>query len=605
MVTLKPQQIDAYGPNMMCLLCSWDTVDVLANVLLFVPLGMALIFHGVGNRWGLMISASLSLAVEVVQLWIPGRVSGLTDVAANTLGAAVGIAAARSWLGDVLRSTASLAIIAPAPQLASRLTLGLSVVTSVVLILPGLLLRPSFPKTTYFVGTRTLENIETPLRIGGDTIYGEHMHGVIDEVRIYNGARTIDEIRRDMKTLVWGTPPSVDLVAAYGFEEGTGITVYDASGHSNTGTISGATWTDQGRFGRALMFDGLKSMVSIAPSPVLNLAKGMTLSAWVYPMPGLRGWRQVLKKEIDTYFLTVSSDVGSMRPAGGGAFWSMPEGVKAPMPIAANTWVYLALTYDGSTFCLYVNGNQVVCQTHWYPGDVFRASVGDLRLTPGSVFDSSRLRIGLLEGEPLRVYGQAAPDPVAHPLLFLRVSDKSHEDILFLGADHEDLRLRVRTRAMTAGFNSPDIIFRGVMRDLPPGKPFTVTLWPDDNHWCADVNDTITCTSGFTIGTGWTLFCASQYLPVGLQTVLNWFWVAAIVWPIGFWARSCVETTVAGGLLVMSIWVLPGVTGLAPTPPVEIGAMVVGFLMGAALRLIRSRTSPEICNVGESWEGVT
>ena len=46
------------------------------------------------------------------------------------------------------------------------------------------------------------------------------------------------------------------LVAAWGFNEGVGTTTADASGNNNTGTISGATWSTQGRFGGALTFDG-------------------------------------------------------------------------------------------------------------------------------------------------------------------------------------------------------------------------------------------------------------------------------------------------------------------------------------------------------------
>jgi hypothetical protein len=167
---------------------------------------------------------------------------------------------------------------------------------------------------------------------------------------------------------------------------------------------------------------------------------------------------------------------------------------------------------------------------------VLRVSVGDLPLSPGAVIDSSRLRTGLLEGATLRVSAQTARHSVTYPLPFLRVSDESHADILYLGADQGDLRFRMRTRAVQVGFNSPDIIFRGIMRLLSPGELFTATLWPDDKHWCVDVSGTVTCVPVFTIGSGWTLFYASQYLPVRLQTVLNWFWVAAIVWPIGFWA---------------------------------------------------------------------
>ena len=46
------------------------------------------------------------------------------------------------------------------------------------------------------------------------------------------------------------------LVAAYGFDEGTGTTVYDSSGNGNNGTISNATWSTAGKYGDALSFNG-------------------------------------------------------------------------------------------------------------------------------------------------------------------------------------------------------------------------------------------------------------------------------------------------------------------------------------------------------------
>src|SRR6185503_14385623 len=51
-------------------------------------------------------------------------------------------------------------------------------------------------------------------------------------------------------------------VAAYGFEEGSGLQVVDASGNGHAGTIAGATWTTSGRFGGALAFDGIDDWVS-------------------------------------------------------------------------------------------------------------------------------------------------------------------------------------------------------------------------------------------------------------------------------------------------------------------------------------------------------
>ena len=45
--------------------------------------------------------------------------------------------------------------------------------------------------------------------------------------------------------------------AYWSFNEGTGATVTDSSGNSNTGTIRGATWDNDGNIGSCLSFDGV------------------------------------------------------------------------------------------------------------------------------------------------------------------------------------------------------------------------------------------------------------------------------------------------------------------------------------------------------------
>ena len=92
-------------------------------------------------------------------------------------------------------------------------------------------------------------------------------------------------------------PADVGLVAAYSFNEGTGTTVADASGRGHTGTISGATWSTQGRFGNALSFDGVNDMVTVNSTALLGLTTGMTLEAWVFPTAQGALWRNVIIKE--------------------------------------------------------------------------------------------------------------------------------------------------------------------------------------------------------------------------------------------------------------------------------------------------------------------
>jgi len=157
--------------------------------------------------------------------------------------------------------------------------------------------------------------------------------------------------------------PGSGLVAAYGFEEGTGSTVADFSGNGNTGTISGATWTATGRFGNALAFNGASAMVTVSDSPSLDLTGGMTLEAWVYPA-AVNGWRDVIYRAKDIYYVAGSSPQGQA-PATSGTFSSGPVYGTTALPL--NTWTHLASTYDRATLRLYVNGVQVASQAQTQP----------------------------------------------------------------------------------------------------------------------------------------------------------------------------------------------------------------------------------------------
>jgi VanZ family protein len=67
--------------------------EYLANVALFVPLGLFLVLLTGSRYWWLALVAGLALtsSIETVQRVLPGRVPDERDVAANTLGTAVGI----------------------------------------------------------------------------------------------------------------------------------------------------------------------------------------------------------------------------------------------------------------------------------------------------------------------------------------------------------------------------------------------------------------------------------------------------------------------------------------------------------------------------------
>jgi fibronectin type 3 domain-containing protein/predicted transcriptional regulator len=153
------------------------------------------------------------------------------------------------------------------------------------------------------------------------------------------------------------------LVAAYGFDEGSGTTVNDQSGSGNNGTAANATWAATGKYGKALQFNGTNSLVTIPDAAALHLTTGMTLEAWVNPSTVNGNWRDVVYKGNDNYYLEATSTNASKPDAGliAGGSYGDAYGTAA---LPANTWSYLAETYDGTTLRLYVNGTQVASTAH-------------------------------------------------------------------------------------------------------------------------------------------------------------------------------------------------------------------------------------------------
>ncbi|MFA5051221.1 MAG: DUF2341 domain-containing protein, partial [Patescibacteria group bacterium] len=147
------------------------------------------------------------------------------------------------------------------------------------------------------------------------------------------------------------------IEGSWDFEEGSGGTTADSSGNGNTGTISGATWTSNGKFGNALSFDGTTNSIDLGSSSTLKPPSVITISfwkkeavlnnelgifgniSWGYPWIGL--W------ESNGYYFNINSTY---------------SGTSHFLATRSTNWQHIVAACDGSSQTFYVDGSQVLDQ---------------------------------------------------------------------------------------------------------------------------------------------------------------------------------------------------------------------------------------------------
>jgi concanavalin A-like lectin/glucanase superfamily protein len=157
-----------------------------------------------------------------------------------------------------------------------------------------------------------------------------------------------------------GAAPSSGPVAAYAFSEGSGTTVADASGKGHTGTISGASWTTVGKYGKALSFNGTTSYVDLGNAADLQITGSMTWSAWIFATANPADDGQIISKSSGPgWQLKTSPDTGPHTfGIGISADGSSLTQRYSTTVRALNTWYHVAGVYDAAarTLNIYVNG---------------------------------------------------------------------------------------------------------------------------------------------------------------------------------------------------------------------------------------------------------
>jgi len=154
-----------------------------------------------------------------------------------------------------------------------------------------------------------------------------------------------------------------ELVLYMPFEEGAGDKVKDMSGKGNDGEIVDAEWTNDGKFGKALKFNGTSSQVIIQSSASLQPDDSdFTIEAWINGDPGSQDWARIVDKFYGTGYCL--GKVGAELVIGS-EFGGNPNNFGSITAVFDNNWHHVAVIRDIkdvegdklSFLYIYVDGN--------------------------------------------------------------------------------------------------------------------------------------------------------------------------------------------------------------------------------------------------------
>ena len=173
--------------------------------------------------------------------------------------------------------------------------------------------------------------VQNQIRIGCNNSNARFVPGIIDEVCIWNYARTVAQIQESMNHELRGTEEG--LVGYWKFNEGQGTTAFDSSPKPHNGTlVGGVAWTTD--------------TPPVTPGPLPAAASGSSPANGAVDVPrdAVLSWRPGgFADKHDVYFGTVVADVNA-------ASRTTPKSVLVSQAQDANTYDPVGVLDFGKTY---------------------------------------------------------------------------------------------------------------------------------------------------------------------------------------------------------------------------------------------------------------
>lgn len=172
---------------------------------------------------------------------------------------------------------------------------------------------------------------------------GAFLNGKLSDVRIWNTARTAQEIADNYQKRLIGNESG--LVGYWKLDKGSGTTVEDSTSNANTGTITGAIWDNSEPLTEAITDNTAVRVWADQSGKGYDATQSTTAARPTYIASGLNGLPVVRFDGTDDRLALGASALGMLRNVGGASLFAVVK-----YGTAATNQVALMITRNGDNF---------------------------------------------------------------------------------------------------------------------------------------------------------------------------------------------------------------------------------------------------------------
>jgi len=154
---------------------------------------------------------------------------------------------------------------------------------------------------------------------------------------------------------------NAEIIGWWRLDEGSGTTVTDLSEYGNNGTLQGDPQWVNGKFGKALQFNGIDEFVEIPHADILTVDNEVTVMAWInaerHGGPDTEGWQGIVAKSNSPRSYSLYTETN------GGLHFSTTStvindyvGTVSSAQVPLNEWVHVAAMVVEGQHQYYING---------------------------------------------------------------------------------------------------------------------------------------------------------------------------------------------------------------------------------------------------------